>query len=266
MSSLAILTYHVIDAARHEGERRFCVPGDVFYRQIAELKTEGWTFVPLGQAISVLRSGTELPPRSIALTIDDGFACARQKALPALADLNVPATLFVVADRIGSSNDWDDHRGTAGRKLVTRGELRELADAGVDIGSHTLTHPRLTAISRAQMREEVRSSKIRLEDVTGLSVAHFAYPYGDFDATAREEVIAAGYSGACSTIPGKVSNSTDLHLLRRVEVMGWDSLDKLRLKLRFGINHFNPLPATRSWIKRALAPTGLVELKSWDLR
>jgi peptidoglycan/xylan/chitin deacetylase (PgdA/CDA1 family) len=264
MSSAAILMYHAIDAPRFDSERRFCVPGKVFHRQIEALKADGWTFLPLGQTVSSLRSGCGLPPKAISLTIDDGFACAHEQALPTLAELNVPATLFVVADRLGANNDWDSSKEGKGRRIVTRRELQELSDAGIDIGSHTLTHPRLTTISQDQLRSEVRDSKTRLEDITGRPVTHFAYPYGEFDAAACEEVAAAGYLSACSTIPGKVNKDTNLYLLRRIEVMGWDSLCKLRLKLRLGINEL--MPATRSWIKRTLAPTGLVELKSWDLR
>jgi len=74
--------------------------------------------------------------------------------------------------------------------------------AGHQIGSHTRTHPWLTRLPRAAAREEIASSKKALEDRFSVAVEHFCYPYGDWNESVRDLVVAAGYKTACTTEPG----------------------------------------------------------------
>ena len=74
--------------------------------------------------------------------------------------------------------------------------------AGNDIGSHTLTHPRLTQLAPGRAREEISASRKRLEDLFGRPVRHFCYPYGDWNPAVRDLVREAGYATACTTTAG----------------------------------------------------------------
>ncbi len=77
---------------------------------------------------------------------------------------------------------------------------REIVGLGMEIGSHTMTHPDLTAIEGEQLRWELTESRKRLEDLTGAAVTSFCYPFGYFNRTARDAVEAAGYALGRTTV------------------------------------------------------------------
>ncbi len=96
--------------------------------------------------------------------------------------------------------------------------MKEMQSAGMDIGSHTCSHPRLARLSRDQMREEVTASKKRLEDTLGVEVASFCYPYGNFDDAVVEAVKEAGYKLATATIRDNRNTPEDRYRLKRAMV------------------------------------------------
>jgi peptidoglycan/xylan/chitin deacetylase (PgdA/CDA1 family) len=96
-------------------------------------------------------------------------------------------------------------------------QVREMAASGVEIGSHTVTHPMLTKVSPDRLRDEVRRSRRRLEAELGRRVDLFCYPNGDYDAGVKREVGSAGYASAASTDVGLVDGTnTDPLALRRI--------------------------------------------------
>ena len=113
------------------------------------------------------------------VTFDDGYASVASAALPVLQRLRVPATVFVVAGRIGGDNQWPGQSSSIGRApLLDAGALRELTAAGVALGCHSLTHPRLTSLDDAAAATEISDAADRLEHLAQVAVRHFAYPYG----------------------------------------------------------------------------------------
>jgi peptidoglycan/xylan/chitin deacetylase (PgdA/CDA1 family) len=95
-------------------------------------------------------------------------------------------------------------------------QAREMADAGVEIGSHTLTHPILTGLGDARLREEVAQSRERIQTALGREVETFCYPNGDYDARTRREVARAGYRLAVTTDVGLNYGRNDPLALRRI--------------------------------------------------
>lgn len=94
-------------------------------------------------------------------------------------------------------------------------QVREMSDDGISCGSHTLTHPFLTRISRAQAHKEIHLSKEIIERQIGKPVTTFAYPSGNFNSDIEEIVKEAGYSAAVSTVPGYNSLCDNLYALKR---------------------------------------------------
>jgi peptidoglycan/xylan/chitin deacetylase (PgdA/CDA1 family) len=186
----------------------------------------------------------------VAVTFDDGFECMLRNAYPVLQEFNIPSTLFVLSDRLGASNDWMHPRGFPRRSLLSRTDVLELAGGGVTIGSHTCTHPRLTALGPDQQMAELSDSKNRLQDMLGRAVDYFAYPYGDYDDEVRGRVEAAGYRAACSTRAGFNRVDVDRFRLRRLEVYGTDKLWAFRNKIRFGTNEMDRLFPLRYYASR----------------
>jgi peptidoglycan/xylan/chitin deacetylase (PgdA/CDA1 family) len=87
---------------------------------------------------------------------------------------------------------------------LTFDALAELADRGVEIGSHTISHPRLTELADDELRRELVDSRAELEDRLGRSCVFLAYPFGGEDERVRRATRAAGYAGAFS-LPGRQS-------------------------------------------------------------
>jgi len=194
-----VLTYHKL-GPRPNGVRikGLYLSDKLFARQLSELRTAGFETPPL----SAMFPAGEVSQRNIALTFDDGYANVLRYGLRPLADNKYNAIQFIVADCIGKFNQWDQSTGEADERLMGAAEIREWLAAGHEIGSHSLTHPFLTRISRAQAREEISASKKILEDLFGRTVKYFCYPYGDWNNEICNLVIAAGYKAAFTTNPG----------------------------------------------------------------
>ncbi len=229
-----ILMYHIVDHPRAADEAKYCCTPERFARQMAWL-AEHHTPVSLDALLHWLETG-EGPADPVAVTFDDGFAVTCENALPVLERLKIPATMFLVADRIGADNDWMHQRGRPRRRLMDLAQIRAMEAAGVTMGSHTLTHPRLPECPPERKAREIADSRKRLEDQLGHAVEHFAYPYGLYDDQALELVRTAGYRSACSTRSGFNNPRVDRYQLRRIEVFGSDRLWQFRNKLRFGTN------------------------------
>jgi peptidoglycan/xylan/chitin deacetylase (PgdA/CDA1 family) len=99
---------------------------------------------------------------------------------------------------------------------VTWDQARKMDVNGVDIGSHTLTHPILTKVSDERLRRELRDSKSQLEEVLGHQVDLFCYPNGDNDQRVQSEVARAGYKAAVTVVNGLNQRGDDPLSLRRV--------------------------------------------------
>ena len=102
-------------------------------------------------------------------------------------------------------------------RAMTSEETMALVDGGlITVGAHTVTHPVLSALEVDACRREITESKLTCEEIIGAPVSTFAYPYGDFNAKAREEVMRANFSVACSTQSGPAVATSDRFALPRV--------------------------------------------------
>lgn len=206
----AILTYHKVGPRpRRTRIKGLYVSADLFARQVRELAGAGFANGALA-ACAGPRTG-----RRIVITFDDGYTNVLRHALAPLAESNFQAIQFLVADLLGRRNEWDVPAGEAPEPMMDAAEVREWLAAGHDIGSHTLTHPWLTRLPREQAREEIAASRKKLEDLLGRPIAHFCYPYGDWNPVVRELVAEAGYRTACTTAPGINTPATDPFALCR---------------------------------------------------
>jgi len=236
MSRVLVLMYHQVDTPASSREQRFCTPPKAFLSQMRWLKSAGFAPVSLAQISAHIAHGTPLPERSVHVTFDDGFVGVLEHAWPVMQELSIPATLFAVSACIGKTNAWMHQRGFPARALLSKEQVRLLADQGMDIGSHTRNHVHLPDIPVQRASEEILVSKGELEDLLGREVTHFAYPYGQVNAEVRNLVAKAGYHGACSTRSGFNRPGGDPYLIRRIDVFGTDKLWQFRQNLHFGTN------------------------------
>lgn len=252
-----------------------CVPPGVFAEHLEVLRSYA-NPISLKRLIACLRAG-RVEPRSVVVTLDDGYFDALTNARPLLERLDVPATVFAVSGFIGSPREfwWDEMQQLAGeaagpkfdslykealempaegRELMmaelrrdaprdpsprddyrglTPGELRRLADGGlVEVGAHTVTHPSLPRLDREGQRNEIRNSRAQLESILGSPVTSFSYPHGRAGDEAIEEVQAAGFQCACSSVVDLARPASPLYRLPRVQANA-ESADAFQQRLRF---------------------------------
>ncbi|MCL6545041.1 MAG: polysaccharide deacetylase family protein [Bryobacteraceae bacterium] len=202
----AILTYHSID---NHGSVLSVSP-ETFRRQLEWLAASGIPVAPLSQ-IREQRG-------AVALTFDDGYRNFAETAWPLLRRYGFPATVFVVAGKVGGRNDWPAlGRHVPALDLMEWDELQRVVREGAAVGSHDLTHaPNLALLEEAPLRERLSSSRAILEDRLGVPVRSFAYPYGKVNARLRRAV-ADCYETGCTTELDFVTPGADSWLLPRID-------------------------------------------------
>ncbi|GAO34876.1 polysaccharide deacetylase [Sulfuricella sp. T08] len=256
MSRILILMYHIIDRARAKQEAKFCLSPDRFEAQMRFLHESGKNLLSLDQIATAIEGKSAWPTTGVAVTFDDGFRDTFHHALPVLTRYNIPATMFMLADRIGANNNWMTPRGFPERELMTQSEMLEMQAAGVCIGSHTCSHPNLPQLDAENTMAEIRMSREKLQTLTGSDVNHFAYPFGLYDDKTLMAVAAAGYRTACSTRSGFNGEGIDPYLLRRIEIYGNDTLWQFKQKLKFGSNDMSYTFPLRYYTGRVLSRFG----------
>jgi peptidoglycan/xylan/chitin deacetylase (PgdA/CDA1 family) len=132
-----------------------------------------------------------LRDRMVGLTFDDGYEDFADVVVGVLDEYGYDATVYVVAGRLGGTNDWE----SAGevKRLMTPARVREVAALGMEVAAHGVGHRSLAGLPPADLEREVVESRLVLEDVLGSRVTGFAYPYGAVDVSAVAAVRDAGY-------------------------------------------------------------------------
>lgn len=255
---IPILLYHAVADDVDGPSAPWVVSPTQFADHLDAVAATGARPVTVAALAELLASGSEIPPDTIALTFDDGFADMATGALPALAAHGWPATLFVTTGAVGAAATWmpDDRR-----PMLSWSAIADLADADVEIGAHTVRHPELDTIPREDARSEIRRSKADLEDHLGRPVVSFAYPHGYHDRHVRRLAIDAGFSSASAVKHAFSSHLDDRFSLSRVmvrhgddaaTVAGWARGEGLRTSTGGG-----GTPASAVWrqVRRARACT-----------
>lgn len=204
--ALTIIGWHRVDGEVSDdlstGVRDFAAHLDA-------VEAWGGVVLPLPEAVSRLYAGT-LPARAVALTFDDGYASVVETAWPMLQRRGWPATLFVVTDSLTRELTfaWDDHArepGSARFRLATSDEIAKAAADGLDVGSHTCTHPLLPRLDDEALRHELRASRAALGDLLGREVTSIAYPTGAWDRRVRAATREAGYRTGITVDRGRAT-------------------------------------------------------------
>jgi peptidoglycan/xylan/chitin deacetylase (PgdA/CDA1 family) len=208
----------------------------------------GYSSASVADCLAVLR-GEERPGRRVAITFDDAYASLEANAFSLLAERGLSAIVFVVTQRVGQENTWEDGGHVP---LLSAERIRHWAGAGIEFGSHTRTHANLTLIGGDELEDEIAGSRTDLEQLLERPVETFAYPYGYVSPAARE--LAAGrYPLAFSTLEGLNRRGTDAAMARRCMVLPGDSTLDLALMLRFGSNYRARVRKRAGRLRRLLA-------------
>jgi peptidoglycan/xylan/chitin deacetylase (PgdA/CDA1 family) len=194
-----VLCYHAVV----EGEpQRLAVRREQFESQLRSLLLRGYRAVTAADAV-------QQRGRLLHVTFDDAYRSVAD-TLPLLAELGVPATIFACTGyaRDGRQFDVPELREDAAADPAAFATmdweaLRATASSGVEIGSHTVSHPHLPRLSDAELDRELQASKSEVEDELGTPCRNLAYPYGEEDDRVRSAARRAGYDAAFAVDPGR---------------------------------------------------------------
>ncbi|MBV8519135.1 MAG: polysaccharide deacetylase family protein [Acidobacteria bacterium] len=211
LSGATVICYHIVEGP---SAPRMLISRSAFRQHLQYLEMTGYNVIPLQHLYEyVMGKRASLPKNAVVLTFDDGWRSTYTEAFPELQKRKFPFTVFVYPKIIGQTAN-----------ALTWKQIREMSDAGVDIQSHSLSHPYLTRRRHGSFNDteyalwvqhELVESKRLLEKETGKTVSFLAYPYGDYDEKLTKAVAQAGYSAALTCDFGRVRRGSDPLRMRR---------------------------------------------------
>ena len=185
------------------------------FRTHLELLTQ-LQFTPITFS-QLIKGQYDIKHRNAVLTFDDGLIDNYDKAFPILKEFGFKATFFIIAgfDKVTrwvnpKTSSWSDFKRdgyTIPFPSMQNHHREELIHYGMEIGSHSLSHPKLNKISLSTLKKEIFDSKTRLENSHGIEISSFCFPKGRYNNTVLDLVEKAGFQGACTTVPGFYSSS-----------------------------------------------------------
>jgi peptidoglycan/xylan/chitin deacetylase (PgdA/CDA1 family) len=230
--------YHRVGEPANDWEHKYCVEPERFAAHMRTLDRRGFKPCAVGDFVAWLDGKKFLPEQTFLLTFDDGFLDVYLHALPVLADLNWPATIFLVSEFIGRRDEWArPDNSSRSYPLLGMGEIDAMRRAGFTFQSHSRSHRDLTKLSDWELTDELAGARSDLRRLLSDTVSYLAYPYGRHDDRVVAAARSAGYAAAFSVQPGFNRPGVDPFRIRRLDVFGTDTPSQLLRKVTFGSNN-----------------------------
>jgi peptidoglycan/xylan/chitin deacetylase (PgdA/CDA1 family) len=235
--ALPILMYHSIsdEVESRSGYYKVNTAPAAFERQIAFLKERGYSTISLTDGLRFLTRRETPPKKQVVITFDDGFRNFYTHAFPVLQKYGFVATMFLATAYIGSTR-----KSFNGIECMTWDEVRELRKAGIEFGSHTVSHRKLVELDWADVEHELRASKQEMETHLGTRVTTFAYPFAFpqtqplFVQKFGDALVENGYRCCLTTELGRARPGDDVYRLKRLPVNTEDDVNLFSAKLEGG--------------------------------
>ena len=212
-----ILMYHYVSVPP-EGADKYrtdlSVSPEQFRQQMKYLSENGYDTIDLYDLSRAVTNKQELPPKSVIITLDDGYRDNYENAFPILQEFGLEATFFLATDFID--------RGLPG--YMTWEMIREMADAGMRFEPHSKTHPDLTGQDREYVIYQILGSMETIEAQIGSRPRYFAYPSGRYDEQVLEIMEELDFWGAVSTDGGAWHGFEDRYEWTRLRIRNVTSL------------------------------------------
>ena len=228
-ADVLVLCYHAVSP---DWPAETSVTPEQLAAQLEMLLAAGYRGATLVDALTAPPAG-----RTVVVTFDDAHRSVLDGARPVLDELGVPATVFVPTDYAGTDElmgwrGYDPWLGTEHEhelRCLSWEELRDLADAGWEVASHTCSHPRLTELDDDALERELVESRRVCETRLGRACVSFAYPYSDEDDRVVAAARRAGY-GLAVTVARRYEPPLPLRW-PRLNVARDDTVQRLRLRV-----------------------------------
>lgn len=217
---VTILSYHSVvdddDPLRHDSYKQH-LPVRLFRKHLDYLQSN-YTVIALSDFLSAKRENRRLPNYSVVLTFEDGFQDFYTVAAGQLAQRRFPATVFIITDRAYGRLPPN------GESFLSWEQIRELALSGIEIGSHTCSHPRLPDLSPEEVTRELADSRAAILEHLGPVHIPLSYPHGRTTESISRLAQSLGYSCAITTALGRNDRGADIFRLNRTTIASDDEL------------------------------------------
>lgn len=217
---IPVLYYHsVLPDSEVAAPNEVTISPEKLKEELQLVKDLGYTTLTLSELNNYLNNNMEIPEKSIVITFDDGYTDNYIHAFPILKELEMKATIFMIASQVDSGY------------YMSQDQLKDMSNYGIDIGSHTDNHVYLDKLSYNEQLKEMKDSKEKLEKILGKEVISIAYPYGNYNENTKKAAEAAGYTLAFTTNKGLDKRTGNKLELNRIYVSSTYSLDTFKERL-----------------------------------
>ncbi|HEY3266702.1 MAG TPA: polysaccharide deacetylase family protein [Armatimonadota bacterium] len=211
--STPILMYHEVSSGGPPAADVYAswtVTAAQFRQHLAALRDAGY----VGVSVPRWQAG-EGGAKPVVLTFDDGFAGNVENVIPALAELGWSGTFFVISGKMGTEG------------YARPADWAEAFRLGMDVASHTVTHPFAALLPAREALRELADSRAAIEDAAGAPVVGFSWPNGDAHREGHALLKDAGYAWAATSLPAFASRRSDPLALPRLPVRSWHDSEAL---------------------------------------
>jgi len=234
---IPVLMYHRVGEPNSVADIYCIRPGD-FAAHIRALAEAGYQAVSIEDFHAWHQGTKQLPTGAFVLTFDDGFTGVHEFAAPVLQELKWPATVFLVAGKLGGQSDWEvtTNEPMHAHPLMDTLQLLSLVKQGFSLHSHSLLHRDLTKLPPLALADDLSRSRFLLAETFGHEPSFIAYPYGRHNQAVREATQNAAFKLAFSVESGFNRPGENQLQIRRLDVFGNDTPTMLLRKIRLGAN------------------------------
>lgn len=206
----------------------FCVRPAAFQKQMAYLARHHYRVVFLSELSRYFSAG-QIPPKTVAITFDDGYEDNYFEVFPVLRQYGFPATVFLTTGWVASADN------KVGKQIMNREQIRQMHDSRlIDFQPHTVSHDKLNSLSKAAAAEEILGSKKFLDELLNKNCRFFAYPHGKFNEDTLAILRDNNFEFGLTTDKGLAGVNDDRYRLRRNAIDSQTSLARFRVILKFG--------------------------------
>lgn len=216
--SVPVLMYHNISS---QGSTAYITRVGDFRAQMKYLHDNGYQTISVTQVANAIREGGVLPEKAVVLTFDDGYEGVYENAFPITQEYGFTGTVYIITSTLEKNKSYG---------YMKPEQYQELAEAGWEIGSHTINHANLKTIATGFV-DEVKGSKETLEEVLGIEVRTFSYPFAASNDWIAREVKKYGYESAVGVGTLNTHTQKGLYFLSRREVPRGISLKEFQALL-----------------------------------
>jgi len=207
---VACFVYHRFSDHRYPSTN---ISTEAFRGQLAYLKQNNFTVWTMGKAVDAINKGEEIPPRTVVLTIDDGYHSFYEHGLPLLEEFGYPATMYVNTANVGN------------RDYFNWTEIREAQRRGIEIGNHAHAHGHFLDASTPELRKsmfisDLVTSQTIFGDSLGAEPILYSYPYGEYDSVLEGILKEAGFISATAQYSGILYSKSNLFEIPRFPMGG----------------------------------------------